>query len=70
MLKSYKEISEKIKKTLHAHGIHSTTVQTEYEDTNPTFPHDEVISTDEKTCLLACESNSCKTQVCCPTDLK
>jgi hypothetical protein len=67
MLKSYKEVSENIKKALHGHGIHSTTVQTEYEDTSTKSPHDEVLIADEYTCLLTCKSNDCKTQVCCPS---
>ena len=41
VLRSHREISENIKKTLHGHGIHSTTVQTEYEDKSVKFPEEE-----------------------------
>ena len=66
VLRSHREISENIKNTLHGHGIHSTTVQTEYEDKSVKFPVEEEQSPDEYTCLLTCQSNSCQTQVCCP----
>ena len=66
VLKSYKVISEQIKKTLHGHGIHSTTVQTEYEDISGKSPENEIGTPDELTCLLTCKSTSCQTQVCCP----
>jgi hypothetical protein len=38
VLPVYKSISKRIKKTLHGHGIHSTTVQTEFIKTMTTSP--------------------------------
>jgi len=68
----YMEISEKIKKILHVHSIHNTTVQLERQqgdertDDNPTGTGTETgqqISTTD--CQLACTDTLCQSVTCC-----
>ena len=69
-LENYMTVAEKVKKFFHSIGIHSVTIQYEYEDedertallvADPTskIPGD---------CLLRCENNTCETQTCCTVD--
>jgi len=51
----FHEIAAKIKKVLHAHGIHSTTIQPEFVATDQ----------EDEDCLLLCETTECQTNLCC-----
>lgn len=58
-----------MKKTLHQHGIHCTTVETEYEDASIKLSSSSMGDIpDETTCLLGCETKSCETQFCYPKE--
>lgn len=67
-LANYMSVADKVKKFFHSIGIHSITMQYEFED-NQQIP---LLSTniDEQTkiigdCLLRCDDNACDTQTCC-----
>ena len=68
-LSNYMSIAEKVKKFFHSIGIHSTTIQYEYDDDheqsallNRNSDSQSKIAGD---CLLRCENNACDTQTCC-----
>ena len=66
---SYMEISNHIKKILHAHKIHSTTVQIEVQDDERRTADREDDTTSGEildNCLVTCEDTSCQTMTCCP----
>ncbi|KAJ3284825.1 hypothetical protein HK104_009759 [Borealophlyctis nickersoniae] len=74
---SYMDIASAIKKILHAHGIHSTTVQPEFvKHTRPRAASSSSSSPDpndaedatEYACLLKCADKSCEMRECCPSD--
>jgi len=54
--RDYMAISDTIKKILHQHEIHNTTVQLEMQNG----------SGDETMCLLPCDDGSCHVTTCCP----
>lgn len=51
-----------IKDILHKKGIHSSTIQPEFETPER---HSSVGSNDEESCLLKCDSQKCEAQTCC-----
>jgi len=55
---AYQEVAKEIKEKLHDEGIHSTTVQPEYHECDKLTPH----------CNMLCETDDCKTKLCCPED--
>ena len=64
---AYMAIGKRIKALLHAHGIHSTTVQPELpaqqaRDRDPSRTASSPI--DETTCLLRCDED-CGEKACC-----
>ncbi|KAK6096579.1 Zinc resistance conferring protein [Batrachochytrium dendrobatidis] len=66
----YMEIASMIKKKLHLHGIHSTTIQPEFVSSKHSQPSFSPESGDddptEHDCFLSCRETSCETQRCCP----
>lgn len=71
---NYMLIAEKVKQFFHSMGIHSTTMQYEYdeliEDNNnediPQTHHDNQQEMEtKKTCLLRCTSDACNLLTCC-----
>nr|KAJ3418118.1 hypothetical protein HK105_000318 [Polyrhizophydium stewartii] len=64
----YMEIAANIKRKLHSHGIHSTTIQPEFVRTSLTdapSPNESEDAT-ERDCFLSCAEASCADQRCCP----
>jgi len=57
----YKILASSIKEFFHHEGIHSTTIQPEFIEEI----FEEGVTSDEKQCLLKCESNSCEEKLCC-----
>jgi len=66
-LHQYMQIAEKVKEFFHNEGIHSTTIQPEFVETDPT---DSISSTED--CMLSCPRGSasapsgCEASKCCP----
>lgn len=67
-LSDYMEVAEKVKNFFHSIGIHSVTMQYEYDADpktpilNPDIDSQLKIAGD---CLLRCDNNACDTQTCC-----
>lgn len=63
----YMEVAEKVKEFFHHEGIHSTTIQPEFVETEP---HNSLASTED--CVLACPKPGlkklagCEASKCCP----
>jgi len=69
-LTQYMEVAEKVKEFFHHEGIHSTTIQPEFIETEP---HGALASTDD--CVLACPKGpktlaGCEASKCCPPGSK
>lgn len=67
-LSNYMLVAEKVKNFFHSIGIHSTTIQYEYDDVEGTPIVTRTANNQSKLtgdCLLRCENNSCDTQTCC-----
>jgi zinc transporter 1 len=77
----YMSIATKIRQTLHAYGIHSTTIQPEFVKTGPegkgifiknlTSGDEQFVNNEleahESACLLLCsEDETCARSLCCP----
>ncbi|BEJ15897.1 hypothetical protein CspHIS471_0505020 [Cutaneotrichosporon sp. HIS471] len=61
--KDYMEVANNIRKELHAHGIHSVTIQPEFYNGSETRSD----SGDEgNTCLIRCPPELCAADTCCP----
>ncbi|XP_071837482.1 proton-coupled zinc antiporter SLC30A1-like isoform X2 [Apostichopus japonicus] len=58
----YTQGERSIKDILHKQGIHSSTIQPEFETSER---HSSVGSMDEESCLLMCNSQKCEAQTCC-----
>jgi zinc transporter 1 len=68
-LSNYMLVAEKVNKFFHSIGIHSITMQYEYDDNDQQTPvlnqNDDSQSKIAGDCLLRCESNTCDAQTCC-----
>lgn len=68
-LSNYMSVAEKVKKFFHSIGIHSTTMQYECDDSQPTpllhRAHDDDASRVAGDCLLRCETDACNPHICC-----
>jgi zinc transporter 1 len=62
-LSNYMLVAEKVSKFFHSIGIHSITIQYEYDGDNQQIPLNQTKITGD--CLLRCENNACDTQSCC-----
>jgi hypothetical protein len=65
-LTNYMIVADKVKKFFHSIGIHSVTIQYEYDDEQQT----PLISAEHAPkmpgdCLLRCQGDSCESQTCC-----
>lgn len=74
-LSDYMKVADKVKQFFHRLGIHSTTIQYEYQnDESQTLltSNDHGIGTEKKSfqtdCLLHCLDDACETQTCCTKD--
>lgn len=72
-LPDYMKVADKVKRFFHSVGIHSITMQYEYQNDDLPAPSLEMIddrgvskSADE--CLLRCVDESCEEQTCCTKD--
>ena len=72
-LPDYMQVADKVKRFFHSVGIHSTTMQYEYQNDDPAASllqdgneRDASKSADE--CLLRCADDSCEKQTCCTKD--
>ncbi|KAG1881741.1 cation efflux protein [Suillus tomentosus] len=63
-------VAAEIRKALHYHGIHSSTIQPEYHTRNPNmFPEDQLRSSMDSSCLILCPADqNCDpvANACCP----
>ncbi|KAG2752352.1 cation efflux protein [Suillus brevipes Sb2] len=63
-------VAAEIRKALHHHGIHSSTIQPEYHTRNPnTFPEDHLKTSMDSSCLILCPADqNCDpvANACCP----
>ncbi|KAG0708939.1 cation efflux protein [Suillus ampliporus] len=63
-------VAAEIRKTLHYHGIHSSTIQPEYHPRSPTtFPEDHLKTLTDSSCLILCPADqNCDPvqNACCP----
>jgi zinc transporter 1 len=63
-------VAAEIRKALHHHGIHSSTIQPEYHTRNPnTFPEDHLKTSMDSSCLILCPADqNCDPveNACCP----
>ncbi|KAJ3190968.1 hypothetical protein HDU82_003759, partial [Entophlyctis luteolus] len=69
----YMEVAAAIKRLLHGCGVHSTTVQPEFVDFRLGGSHagNDIIEVAESDgCLLKCDDDGCKEQLCCPNDFE
>ncbi|KAG2350444.1 cation efflux protein [Suillus weaverae] len=58
-------VAAEIRKALHYHGIHSSTIQPEYHTRNPNmFPEDRLKTSRESSCLILCPAD----QICDPIE--
>lgn len=68
-LSDYMAVADKVKKFFHSIGIHSVTIQYEYDDQTQTMITGRKNADDEKKivgdCLLRCEGDECDGQTCC-----
>lgn len=66
-------VAVEIRKVLHHHGIHSSTIQPEYHTRNPnTFPEDNLKTSMDSSCLILCPADqNCDPveNACCPPPL-
>lgn len=66
----YMVVADKIRKALHEHGVHSSTIQPEYEDRNGngngSGSGSGTDSTSENACLIRCPPDQCGPDACCP----
>jgi len=60
------DLAMSVKKVLHSHGVHSTTIQPEYLE--PEIIRKRALSKDSNSCTLLCESLSCRESMCCKPD--
>lgn len=69
-LENYMSVAEKVKKFFHSIGIHSVTIQYEYEDQTDEIPlvQSDSLGKVRGDCLLRCANNTCETQTCCTAD--
>lgn len=58
--KDYMAVANGIRGALHAHGIHSVTIQPEF------FREEDAASVAEEQCLIRCPPEQCGTDTCCP----
>ncbi|TFY71919.1 hypothetical protein EVG20_g1078 [Dentipellis fragilis] len=61
-------IASNIRKVLHQHGIHSSTIQPEYHPSRGAIPEEFLKTTEDTCCLIACPSDqACNSDnACCP----
>ncbi|KAH8102456.1 cation efflux protein [Cristinia sonorae] len=65
----FMHIAAKIRKVLHLHGIHSSTIQPEYHHPHNSPPEEHLKTTEETSCLIVCPpDNACNPaeNSCCP----
>jgi solute carrier family 30 (zinc transporter), member 1 len=74
-LKDYMIVADQVKRFFHTEGIHSTTIQFEYQHDEKQTHLAANINEHEKShsakiaCLLCCMDDACNTQTCCTRDL-
>jgi zinc transporter 1 len=74
-LADYMPVADKVKHFFHSMGIHSTTIQYEYDnDDKPILivndsNDNHAVSKSTGKCLLRCPNNACDTLTCCTKDL-
>jgi len=61
------EVGKKAKAVFHDHGVHATTVQTEYKKIQ--FEDDETTEVDSD-CQLVCKTKDCQEKMCCSKTIK
>ncbi|XP_055327351.1 uncharacterized protein LOC129580717 [Paramacrobiotus metropolitanus] len=68
-LQEYMRVAVKIKRFFHCEGIHSTTMQPEFEEPpmDGAGTEDDIVRSTMSTCILPCpaDNKSCATSVCC-----
>ena len=73
-LSNYMSVADKVKKFFHSIGIHSVTIQYEYDDETNNVTENSTTTSPQLTtdnqriagdCLLRCENDECDTQSCC-----
>lgn len=67
---SFMEVGSEIKEKFHAAGVHSVTVQPEFELVPAEVPDIVRVPGGEIDCLLRCEQEACDAYVCCPQPLR
>ena len=73
-LSDYMKVADKVKQFFHTLGIHSTTIQYEYQNDDgrallTSTDHDTGTRKSSQTdCLLLCLDEACETQTCCTKD--
>ena len=72
-LPDYMKVADKVKRFFHSVGIHSITMQYEYQNDDQPVPllpsiNDRGLSKSADECLLRCVDDSCEKQACCTKD--
>lgn len=74
-LTDYMPVADKVKHFFHSMGIHSTTIQYEYDNDDVRSPilnnsnDNQTTSNVSGACLLRCANDTCDTLTCCTKDL-